>query len=309
MQKCNFITTTGDRCLSYVFTDQYLERKCIQGHRTEGFVINPLDLVPKEPILNEVPPGTDPVDSMRRTKIRERNMLMRKQKNGEIARGLTTLYQGQRAKRVLSDNFNVDRSLYYFTGSWFKEIKAPIWNLDEMKQISREGFNTFSFTRTFKASVKRNHKLVIKGSEILMEYLNGEPPILRKKIPENPRDGIDRKKAYFFTLEDAYKNGFITVKAKRNFEDYLLPLLDLSQAEINKKIKKYKSQLSWYRSQLVPRIIKTCIATYVKDFKDPELLTTPIAKNPNDKQKIAELIFNSHLYGMKPPKETRELVV
>ena len=48
---------------------------------------------------------------------------------------------------------------------------------------------------------------------------------------------------------------------------------------------------------------------YVKDFKDPELLTTPNAKNPNDKQKIAELIFNSHLYGMKPPKETRELVV
>ncbi|MBA67227.1 MAG: hypothetical protein CL756_05065 [Chloroflexi bacterium] len=309
MQKCNFITTTGDRCLSYVFTDQYQERKCIQGHRTEGFVINPLDLVPKEPILNEVPPGTDPLDSMRRVKIRTRNLLIRKQKSGEIAPGLTSLHQGKRAKTVLANQYTGDRTVYYFNGSWFKEKTAPIWNLDEMKQISRKGFNKFSFTRTFTSSSIRNHNLVIKGSEILMEYLNGEPPILRKNVPENPRDGIDRKKAYFFTLEDAYKNGFIALKAKRNFEDYLFPLLDLSKAEKNKKVKIYKSQLSWYRSQLVPRIIKTCIATYVKDFKDPELLTTPIAKNPNDKQKIAELIFNSHLYGMKPPKETRELVV
>ncbi|MBO98656.1 MAG: hypothetical protein CL730_00020 [Chloroflexi bacterium] len=309
MQKCNFITTTGDRCLSYIFTDQYQERKCIQGHRTEGFVINPLDLVPKEPILNEVPPGTDPLDSMRRVKVYQRNHLIRKQKSGEIAPGLTSLYQGKRAQTVLANQYKVDRTVYYFNGSWFNEKKAPIWNLDEMKQISRKGFNKFSFTRTFTSSSKRNHNLVIKGSEILMEYLKGEIPILRTNVPENPRDGIDRKKAYYFTLEEVYKNGFIALKAKRNFEDYLLPLLDLSKAEKNKKVKINKVQLSWYRSQLIPRIIKTCIATYVKDFKDPELLTTPIAKNPNDKQKISEIIFNSQLYGMKPPKETRELVV
>ncbi|MGE4582715.1 MAG: hypothetical protein AAEC03_10260 [Synechococcus sp.] len=332
MRKCNFITTTGDRCLSYVFTDPYQEKKCIQGHRTEGFTVNPLDLVPKQPILMEVPYGTDPANSERRqrkgiTSIRmsEQRRLEKLLKADEIShaqyRKLQRNWENSHYRKVKLDNMisdvseeDLDRKVYYFTGNWYKELKASIWHLEEMKEISRVGFNKFPFTNTFTQLAKRNHSLVIAGSEFLMKYLEEKPyvgkSISQKEINESPHLKYYVRNQVFFKLEDIHKTGLMTIAEKRMFEDYFFENFTLlTEAEKNKKIKKYKSKVSWTRSQLIPRIIKTCIATYVKDFKDPDLLTRPIRRDPNYAQKILDRKFSSNLYGMKSPIQKQELVV